>query len=232
MATAAQIAANHANARHSTGPRTAQGKANSSRNHTSHGLSSKQFVILPGQQAEFDEFMAALRDSVNPVGAIEFDQFQQLAHASWTLRRCRQAEVQLQAGSGDPDLDPFVVPEFAGRLRSIDLFTRRAERAYQRALKQIQTLQAEREFLNDLEAAGASIDAEAPLSNRKSLARHRQLLAQATAAWREADAVRKIEFLAAPPSGLSNPIPRANPAASKPRDTDRMLKVAGAPRGI
>jgi len=155
MASAAQIIANQANAQRSTGPRTAAGKANSSKNHTSHGLSSKEFVILPGQQAEFDEFMAELRQSVNPVGAIEIDLFHQLAHASWTLRRCRRAETQLQATTSYPSWDPIIVPEFEPRLHAIDLFARRAERAYHRTLHQLKALQTEREFLEDLKAAGA-----------------------------------------------------------------------------
>ena len=52
MATAAQCLANHANAQLSTGPRTGQGKARSAQNHLSHGLSSREFIVLPGQQAE------------------------------------------------------------------------------------------------------------------------------------------------------------------------------------
>ena len=91
MATAAQCLANHANAQLSTGPRTGQGKARSAQNHLSHGLSSREFIVLPGQQAEFEEFSAGLREAVQPVGALEFDLFTQLAHASWKLRRCRCA---------------------------------------------------------------------------------------------------------------------------------------------
>ena len=72
MATAAQCLANHANAQLSTGPRTGQGKARSAQNHLSHGLSSREFIVLPGQQAEFEEFSAGLREAVQPVGAQVF----------------------------------------------------------------------------------------------------------------------------------------------------------------
>ncbi|GEM_PF-1320082 len=204
MATAAQITANRSNAQHSTGPRTVEGKATSSKNHTSHGLSSKEFVILPGQQAEFDEFMAALRESVKPSGAIELDLFQQLAHASWTLRRCRAAEAELHNGSGDPELDPLNVPHLDERLRLIDLYTRRVERAYHRALQQLKALQTEREFLTDLQAAGATTNTETPLATRKSLSKHRQLLAQAHAAKREAAAISRFESYIVPPT-ISEP---------------------------
>ncbi len=214
MASAAQVLANKANAQRSTGPRTTEGKTNSSKNHTSHGLSSREFVILPGRQAEFDEFITALRDSVKPVGAIELDLFQQLAHASWTLRRCRAAEADLHNGSGEPELDPLNDPHLDERLRLIDLYTRRAERAYHRALQQLKALQTEREFLADLQASGVPAGAETPLAIRKSLTKHRQLLAQAHTARLEAEAIRKIESFVAPPSELSNPI---RPALVKAR---------------
>ena len=86
MATAAQIAANQANARRSTGPRTAEGKTASARNATTHGLSSQDFVVLAGQEEEFDQFMADLEAEIQPAGAIERELFAQHAHAAWTLR--------------------------------------------------------------------------------------------------------------------------------------------------
>jgi hypothetical protein len=48
LATEKQIAANRANAKHSTGPRTAAGKLKSSRNAYRHGLSSSMPLDLPG----------------------------------------------------------------------------------------------------------------------------------------------------------------------------------------
>ena len=47
MATEKQIAANRANAKHSTGPRTAAGKLKSSRNAHRHGLSGPMPLDLP-----------------------------------------------------------------------------------------------------------------------------------------------------------------------------------------
>ena len=47
MATEKQIAANRANAKHSTGPRTAAGKLKSSRNTYRHGLSGPTPFDLP-----------------------------------------------------------------------------------------------------------------------------------------------------------------------------------------
>ena len=46
MASEAQVAANSANALHSTGPKTAAGKAASANNHLSHGLAGSTFTVL------------------------------------------------------------------------------------------------------------------------------------------------------------------------------------------
>jgi hypothetical protein len=54
MSTEAQVAANRANAEHSSGPKTEEGKAASSRNHFSHGLCTYDtiFFILPFESTE------------------------------------------------------------------------------------------------------------------------------------------------------------------------------------
>ena len=43
---------------------------------------------------EFATFVSEPRDGTQPLGPVESDLFAQLAHTSWTLRRCRRAEVQ------------------------------------------------------------------------------------------------------------------------------------------
>lgn len=45
-----------------TGPRTAEGKARSSKNNLGYGLTSREFVVLPGQEALFAEWITGLRD--------------------------------------------------------------------------------------------------------------------------------------------------------------------------
>jgi hypothetical protein len=50
----AQLAANAANAQHSTGPRTTEGKDRSSQNASKHGLTAREVVIGAGEQEEFD----------------------------------------------------------------------------------------------------------------------------------------------------------------------------------
>jgi len=229
MASPAQIAANRANAQRSTGPRTAAGKARSGRNHTTHGLSSKEFVVLPGDEQEFDELMTALHESVLPQGALESDLFTHLAHASWTLRRCRRAEAQLQVEAPGSFSDLLLAPEFDARLRAIQLFAQRAERTYHRTLKELKALQNDRalrstkEYRQLLVAPGRP--ALPPLSEEHKrltpLLRLASVEAQARKDRERADQIAAVQAALAsyaedPPAPRpSNPIP-PRPAATDP----------------
>ena len=71
MATNAQIAANHRNARRSTGPRTSKGKSASSGNALRHGLTAKA-CLLPGEDADsFTRAYDTLQRDLEPQGALE-----------------------------------------------------------------------------------------------------------------------------------------------------------------
>jgi hypothetical protein len=73
MSSAAQIAANRANALHSTGPRTEEGKAKTSRNATRHGLCAGIALMADESEAkaEFEQLHADLREEHQPVGPTE-----------------------------------------------------------------------------------------------------------------------------------------------------------------
>jgi len=219
MASPAQIDANRANAQRSTGPRTPEGKAKSAANHLSHGLSSREFVILPGQEQEFETFLDGLRASVKPHGALETDLFTQFAHAAWTLRRCRRAEADLHAGSISLRHDPLLVPEFDAYLRAIDLYARRAERTYHRTLKELKSLQTNRQYAFEVELAayGSGVKSNpAPLSENQPLDAFRRRNAEAVSTRNYTRIQQELEATAAEFSGsaasrllpeLSNPIP-------------------------
>src|SRR5579862_4598879 len=68
VATAAQIAANRANALRSTGPRTPEGKAASSRNALTHGAHASDDTILA---TAADTYLADSRAHFQPVGVRE-----------------------------------------------------------------------------------------------------------------------------------------------------------------
>jgi hypothetical protein len=105
MTSTARAAANAANASLSTGPRTDEGKARSSRNAVKHGLTSRQLVIAPGQEDEFAELHDSLLAQLAPEGAIEMSLFNLLLHAAWNLQRFRTLEAQLIGTDFDAILD-------------------------------------------------------------------------------------------------------------------------------
>jgi hypothetical protein len=92
MATEKQIEANRANAQRSTGPRTPEGKARSSRNSLKHGLSAKQVLLPTENQHDFRRHAGALHRHFAPSDPIEAMLVDQIVVAAWRLRRARLVE--------------------------------------------------------------------------------------------------------------------------------------------
>ena len=137
MATAAQVSANRENAQKSTGPRTEEGKARSSKNATRHGFNSKEFIVGENQQEEFASLSESLRQQVSPEGALEEEVFAQLLHAAWNLHRLRRIEAELAAG----DIDPLADASLDGQLDRLARYEVRFERSFYRAMKELRILQ-------------------------------------------------------------------------------------------
>jgi hypothetical protein len=90
-----QKAANRANARHSTGPKTPVGKAAVRLNALRHGLLTRD-AVLPDEDAEaFEELFNQVRTNLTPVGAIEEFLVDRVVIAMWRLRRLERAETAL-----------------------------------------------------------------------------------------------------------------------------------------
>ncbi len=94
MASAAQIAANRRNARRSTGPRTAEGKAIVSQNAIRHGLTARQDVIGAEEQAVFDRHRERVLRELEPVGVVESQLAERVAGLLWRLRRSDSIQNQ------------------------------------------------------------------------------------------------------------------------------------------
>ena len=154
MATAAQVIANRANARLSTGPKTAEGKAAVAQNAVRHGLTAKHLVIREDERDEFAAFQDELSAELDPQGPIETITFHELLHAAWNLRRFRRLEAECSLGS----VDDFTGPQATAVLDRLSRYQARAQRAYYRALAELRTLQTNRALrqvkLDDEEAAG------------------------------------------------------------------------------
>src|ERR1700761_2519599 len=97
MSTLAQIAANQANSKLSTGPTSLEGKAKSSLNAVRTGLTGKT-VLLPSDDAEaYEDHIASHIARWNPVTTDEHEIVQDLAQTKWRLARIPQLEEDLWA---------------------------------------------------------------------------------------------------------------------------------------
>ncbi|MDB5306089.1 MAG: hypothetical protein JWO38_291, partial [Gemmataceae bacterium] len=93
MPTDRQLAANRANAAHSTGPRTPDGKAAAKRNRLTHGIHSDAPVV-PGEcAADWDAHRAGVRASLAPVGTLEAELADRAATLLWRMRRVVRYET-------------------------------------------------------------------------------------------------------------------------------------------
>jgi hypothetical protein len=93
MSSENQIRANRENARHSTGPKTPEGKARSSLNATRHGLLARQLVLPVEDRAQYLELLAAFEDEYQPASPTETVLVHQLAAAQWRLQRLTRIET-------------------------------------------------------------------------------------------------------------------------------------------
>ena len=95
MTSERQMAANRANALHSTGPKTPEGKAVVRLNALRHGLLTRD-VVLPGEDADaFEDLWNQVRADRSPVGPIEEVLVDRIVNAMWRLQRLARVETAL-----------------------------------------------------------------------------------------------------------------------------------------
>jgi hypothetical protein len=112
---ARKLAANWRNARKSTGPRTAEGKARSSRNAVSHGVYCRD-VLIPGEDAHhfFTTRQSFLR-ALKPQDAVQLALVDAMTQARWRLNRCTRAEAMMLLARQDRSHN-----QLAAKLRTIE----------------------------------------------------------------------------------------------------------------
>jgi hypothetical protein len=91
------VASNRANARKSTGPRTAEGKAITRLNLIKSTLLARESVVAVGDgvddTAAFLRLLRDLRRELQPRGRVEESLVERLAQTMWRLRRAQQFEI-------------------------------------------------------------------------------------------------------------------------------------------
>ena len=94
-ATPAQFAANQANARKSTGPRSLDGKSVSRFNALKHGIDA-QSVVIPGEDpAAYDALAADYHREYRPESPSESFHVETMLRADWQKRRLARVEADL-----------------------------------------------------------------------------------------------------------------------------------------
>jgi hypothetical protein len=90
-----KIEANRRNALRSTGPRTDQGKARSSRNATTHGVFCREMVLPDEDPREFDRYRIPMMRGLEPRDGLEQELAEQIVSLGWKLRRLRRVEGEI-----------------------------------------------------------------------------------------------------------------------------------------
>jgi hypothetical protein len=138
MSTEAQRTANQANAQHSTGPKTEEGKTISSQNHRKFGLTGR-FTVLPWEkQEEFEDLSARLRAEHQIYSPFEAELIEKMAQHHWLSRRA----ILLQESCFDREL-PLCEQE-----KQLALYLRYQtthDRAFERCAGELRRLRRERE---------------------------------------------------------------------------------------
>ncbi len=162
MPTQQQINANRENAKLSHGPITEEGKAAVRLNALKHGLRARQ-LLLPGEsREEFDQLSADLESEWQPATPTERICLENMLSAHWKLLRAQKQETLLYALPDDH-------PE-KKNLPAILVFEDRFQRAFERALRDLQKLQKDRRAAAEKAAAEEAQEA-ARHPNKRALFR-------------------------------------------------------------
>lgn len=143
--TAAKLEANRRNALNSTGPKTAEGKAASSRNATRHGLTASGLTLMSNErQEDLDALIAATEAEFNPGTETERFLVHQMVQARWRLVRLARLEAEALDGLDDRDL--ITAMERPGNIfDKLERYRIAAGRAFSKALRELAGLRAKRE---------------------------------------------------------------------------------------
>jgi len=144
-----QLTANRANAESSTGPRTEEGKAVSSKNAITHGLFSGDYV-RDDEQPLHDELNATILRETAPVGILELNLACEIRRAMWRLRRCGEVEARLV--SKYEHVDPMEASDklMEQTQKSVDRARSQAHRLLHKATSELRRLQTERQCASEL----------------------------------------------------------------------------------
>jgi hypothetical protein len=141
MSTQAQINANRQNAKKSTGPKTAEGRATSAANSTRHGLTANPTTIFennPHERSQYDTLKAKILKQCLPEGELELQAFERYVFALFQVDRARQMEIDAQDRWSNEPNNEILFTQMERILKLGAAQERRADKAL-RELKKLQT---------------------------------------------------------------------------------------------
>lgn len=179
MSAATRAQVNRDNAKHSTGPRTEEGKNASKLNALNHGLASSQVVLPHESREDYEKMKAAFEEAHDAGSGFERELLNRMIDSWWRLQRAYRVETQFLAQreeaianqtdgpQGDAALAfMFSDPKEMARFRLFMRYLASAERAWNRAVADFEKEQKAR---LRLEREAEMMDAYLELATRPSL---------------------------------------------------------------
>lgn len=151
MASTAQTFANRENSKHSTGPRTPDGKAASSSNAKTHGLCAADPVLPHEDRAQFNDLLDQYRAEFAPTNIHADYLVAEMAGARWRLDRATRIENAMFAAlesapapaSADADAHMarlFLDERTGNGFTRLDRYRAGLERTYHRCARELRAL--------------------------------------------------------------------------------------------
>jgi hypothetical protein len=179
-----QLEANRANAQLSTGPRTPEGKAVSSRNALKTGLTGRTMVFSLEEGAWYELHLRRYEQDLAPQTHRERELVQRLADTEWRLNRIpvleqgiytlgRQSCADLFPDEEDPGLRDVLIEHhifvtYSRQLNNLSIQESRLRRYYAKDMAELKSLQAERLAAQPAEPAEA-VPAVAPAAQAPAI---------------------------------------------------------------
>jgi hypothetical protein len=238
MRTDAQIAASRANGSLSRGPKTDEGRRKIAFNALRHGLTAKTVVLSNESQEAFQEMFDCLIARYEPYDELEFGFVEEIAACRWRLRRVWGMETAMFDHEMDVQADhiektyerideqtrkALAMARLADDSKGPSLIARyetRYQRAYNSALKNLRTAQADRrkQEKEEQKAEEAARKAEAAAAEAAA----REAAAQAVETEKAPPTPNEPKETAAKPAESPAPAPAAPPeVASEPSEAVR-----------
>jgi hypothetical protein len=178
-----QLAANRANAQHSTGPRTPTGRSRISLNAVKTGLTGETVVLSEEDGERYRALLVKYQNEFQPVGVRESELVQSLIDLRWRLNRIPGLEAALDTYARNLVMNKYaemnettreffltvdIYEQNEKKLKNIHFHEARLARRYEKEMTKLEALQAERKAKQEEANEAAAKTAPAPQQSATS----------------------------------------------------------------